>query len=215
MADSESSVPAHAPQTAIEPHEGALGLGRLGTYTMLGAACASMPFPLLPGSLATRVRGALVHDLCARHGLSVTPEARRILSRPGLAEGPDGLMGAAVRFVTRRVLSRLGPLMVLPPIRSGLLTFAIGHLLARYLARRQDRSVRIDVEEARRIREAIERSLSLAISTPARPDAEHGVPPEELRDQLTQITDGVIAGIASLPGNVVRRLEAAFDAQLP
>lgn len=182
---------------------------------MLGAMCATMPLPILPGSLAMRVRGALVHDVCARHGLSVTPEARRILSKPGLAEGPEGMMGAAVRFVTARVFSRLGPLTVLPPIRSGLLTFAIGHLLSRYLERRPERSVRIDVDEARRVRAAIERAIALTISTPARSEAEHGIAPEELRDQLTQLTDGLIAGLASLPGHVVRRLEAAFDAQLP
>ena len=191
-----------------------LGIGRLGTYTVLGAMCATMPLPILPGSLAMRVRGALVHDVCARHALSITPEARRILAKPGLAEGPEGFVGAVVRFATRRVFARLGPLTLIPPIRTGLLTFAIGHLLERYLATRQDRSVRIDVDEARKVRAAIERAINLLISTPARPEHEMPAPPEELRDQLTQVTDGLVAGIASLPGHVVRRLEAAFDAQI-
>jgi hypothetical protein len=207
----EPKVPARATSAAIETQRDAMGVGRLGTYSMLGAAIATMPLPILPGSLAMRVRGALVHDVCARHGLSVTPEARRILAKPGLAEGPEGLMGAAVRFLTTRIFMRLGPLTVLPPVRSGLLTFSIGHLLARYLDMRQERSVRIDVEEARRIRRAIERAISLVISTPPRPEHETAGPPEELRDQLTQITDGLLAGLASLPGHLVRRLEAAFD----
>jgi hypothetical protein len=38
-----------------------------------------------------------------------------------------------------------------------------------------------------------------------------GSAPEELRDQLTQATDGFVSALASLPGYVVRRLEAAFD----
>jgi hypothetical protein len=210
----DSTVPARTTSAAIESSRDTLGMGRLGTYSMLGAVCASMPLPVLPGSLATRVRGALVHDVCARYGLSITPEARRILARHGLAEGSEGLFGAAVRFATTRVLSRLGPLAVLPPIRSGLLTFAIGHLLGRYIATRESRTVRIDVDEARRVRLAIEHAITQAISTPARPEPGLGVPPEELRDQLTQLTDGVIAGIASLPGYLVRRLEAAFDASL-
>ena len=210
----DSSVPARASSAAIaQPHT--LGTGRLGTYTVLGAMCATMPLPVLPGSLAMRVRGALVHDICARNALSITPEARRILAKPGLAEGPEGVMGAVVRFATRRVFARLGPLMVIPPLRSGLLTFAIGPLLERYLESRQDRSVRIDVDEARKIRGAIERAISLTISTPARPEGESPPPPEELRDQLTQVTDGLVAGLASLPGHVIRRLEAAFDAQIP
>jgi hypothetical protein len=212
----DKNVPVRTPttSTALESRTDALGLGRLGTYSMLGAAIASMPLPILPGSLAMRMRGALVHDVCASHGLSITPEARRLLAKPGLAEGPEGLIGAAVRFATSRVFSRLGPLTVLPPIRSGLLTFAIGHLLARYLATRTSRSVRIDVDEARRVRLSIERAITLTISTPARSERDVGTAPEELRDQLTQLTDGVFAGLASLPGHLVRRLEAAFDDQM-
>jgi hypothetical protein len=209
-----SDVPARTTSVAIESPRDTLGIGRLGTYSMLGAVCASVPIPFLPSSLALRVRGALVQDVCGRHGLSLTPEARRILAKPGLAEGPEGFVGAAFRFATTRVLSRLGPLTVLPPIRSGLLTFAIGHLLSRYLATRQDRSVRIDVDEARRIRRAIEQAITLSISTPARAERDVGSAPEELRDQLTQLTDGVIAGLASLPGYLVRRLEAAFDTHI-
>jgi hypothetical protein len=208
-----SNVPTKADTSAIEPHRGSLGSGRLGTYSMLGAVCASVPLPVLPGSLAIRIRGALVHDVCSRYGLSITPEARRVLAKPGLAEGPEGLVGAALRFATSRVFARLGPLTLLPPLRSGVLTFAIGHLLARYLETRESRSVRIDVDEARRVRMAIERAIALAISTPARVERDIGSSPEELRDQLTQITDGVIAGLASLPGHLVRRLDAAFDAQ--
>jgi hypothetical protein len=190
-----------------------LGAGRLGTYSMLGAVVAAVPFPILPGSLALRVRGALVHDVCGHYGLSVTPEARSILAKPGLAEGPQGIAGAAWRFATGRVLSRLGPLTLLPPIRSGILTFAIGHLLARYLSTRETRTVRVDVEEARRVRRAIESALAHVISTPARSERP-GSAPEEMRDPVTQLTDGIISGLASLPGHLVRRLEAAFDADI-
>lgn len=197
--------------SAIEAHRDALGMGRLGTYSMLGAVVAAVPLPVIPGGLAMRVRGALVHDVCARHGLSVTPEARRVLVKPGLAEGPEGVMGAAFRFAVVRVFARLGPLGFIPPLRSGILTFAIGHLLARYLSTREDPSVRIDVEEARRVRRATERALALVISTPARVEHDMGSAPEELRDPLTQATDGIASALAGLPSYLVRRLEAAFD----
>lgn len=188
-----------------------LGAGRLTTYSMLGAAFAAIPIPIVPGSLAARVRGALVHDVCARHGLSITPEARRVLAKPGLAEGPEGFLGSAVRFATGRIFSRLGPLTILPPVRSALLTYSIGHLLSRYLESREDRSIRLDVEEARRVRRAIERAIMSVIVTPPRAPREVGTAPEELRDQFTQATDGLIGALASLPGHIVRRLEAAFD----
>jgi hypothetical protein len=208
---SESAVPTTFNSATLDVARDKVGIGRLGTYSALGAAAAAVPLPILPGSLGLRVRGALVHDVCARFGLSITPEARRLLSAPGLAEGPEGLLGAALRFATTRVLSRFGPLGVLPPIRSAILTYAIGHLLSRYLESRQDNTVRVDVDEARRVRRAIERSLLQIFSTQARTEQSIGAAPEELRDPLTQATDGVIAALASLPGNVVRRLEAAFD----
>ncbi|HEX4512275.1 MAG TPA: hypothetical protein VH054_02030 [Polyangiaceae bacterium] len=211
---SESVVPAPFTPSTLDVARDRVGIGRLGTYSALGAAAAAVPLPILPGSLGLRVRGALVHDVCARFGLSITPEARRVLAAPGLAEGPPGMIGAAIRFATTRVLTRLGPLGVIPPVRSALLTYAIGHLLARYLAARTDKSVRVDVDEARRVRRAIERSLAAAFSTSAREEQQIGAAPEELRDPLTQATDGVIAALASLPGNVVRRLEAAFDASI-
>ncbi len=178
---------------------------------MLGAAAAAVPIPFLPGSLAMRVRGALVHDICSRFGLSITPDARRILAGPGLAEGPAGFVGAAVRFATTRVLSRLGPLTMLPTFRSGLLTYAIGHLLVRYLETRDSHSVRIDEDEARKVRRAIERAIGQAFMTSPRAEIDSAGPPEELRDQFTQASDGVIAALAGLPGWIVRRLEAAFD----
>jgi len=177
---------------------------------VLGAAAAAVPIPFLPGSLATRVRGALVQDVCARFGLSITPDARRVLAGPGLAEGPEGLFGAALRFATTRVLARLGPLTLIPTVRSGLLTYAIGHLFARYLETRESRTVRIDEDEARKVRRAIEHAIARTITTSARAE-DTTASPEELRDQITQATDGVIAAIAGLPGWLVRRLDAAFD----
>lgn len=210
----DSTVPARVATSALDQPRDPLGIGRLGTYSALGAAAAAIPIPILPGSIATRVRGALVHDVCARHGLSITPEARRLLAKHGLAEGPDGVFGMALRFATTRIFSRLGPLTILPPIRSALLTYAIGHLLSRYLDARTERSVRVDVDEARRVRRAIERAIVKVFATSPPEEGEIRVAPEELRDPLTQATDGIIAAVASFPGNLVRRLDAAFDESL-
>ena len=212
---SESVTPAPASARALATASDRLGPGRLGTYSVMGAVVAALPLPFIPGTLATRVRGALVHDVCARFGLSLTPEARHVLSAPGLAEGPEGLLGAAVRFATAQIFARLGPLTVVPPLRSALLTFSIGHLLRRYLEQgRTGQSIRIDVEEARRVRRAIEAAISRAFMTAPRIDTDSGAAPEELRDQFTQLTDGAFSALASLPSWLVRRLEAAFDESL-
>ncbi len=192
-----------------------LGSGRLGTYTLMGAAVGAVPLPWLPGTIATRIRGALVQDVAVRFGVSLTPEARQVLIEQGITEGSGGFLGSALNFAATRVLARLGPLTLIAPIRSALLTFALGHLFARYLQTARDSSaVRIDQAEAKRIRHAINRSLALLFTTPPRAEHIDAAAPEELRDQITQATDGLLSFAASLPGWVVRRLEAAFDAAI-
>ncbi|MDF2698320.1 MAG: hypothetical protein K0S65_6703 [Labilithrix sp.] len=77
------------------------------------------------------------------------------------------------------------------------------------------RSIRIDVEEARRVRRAIDQALIYALTTEGKSARENPpFSPEDLRDQTTQIVDGVFISIASAPGWLVRRLEAAFDETL-
>jgi uncharacterized protein (DUF697 family) len=190
-----------------------LGGGRLGTYTMLGAVCGIVPLPWIPDATVRRVRGALVHDLTSRHGLSLTHEARTILVEPNGTEGPRGFIKQGVTFAVARVLGRIGPFGFIPPVRSALGTFVLGHLLQRYLeTARTGRSVRIDIEEARRVRRAIDQALIYALTTEARPSREDApFAPEDLREGNEQVIDGVLISIASMPGWLVRRLDAAFD----
>lgn len=190
-----------------------LGGGRLGTYTILGAACGVVPLPWIPDATVRRVRGALVHDLTSRHGLSLTPEARTILIEPNGTEGPRGFLKQGVTFAITKVLGRLGPFGFIPPVRSALGTFVLGHLLQRYLeTARTARSIRIDIEEARRVRRAMDQALIYALTTEARPSREdQPFAGEDLREGSEQVVDGVLISIASMPGWLVRRLDAAFD----
>lgn len=209
--DSDDREIASRHSEALRPRQ--LGTGRLGTYTALGAVTGVVPLPFIPDAIVRRVRGALVHDLASRHGLSITPEARAVLVDNAAGEGPRGFLSQGVTFAVTRVLGRIGPLALLPPVRTALGTFVLGHLFARYLdTARTSRSVRIDLEEARRLRRAIDQALVYALTTeagPAREDALHA--PEDLRDQGTAVLDGVLISVASLPGWLVRRLDAAFD----
>ena len=190
-----------------------LGGGRLGTYTILGAACGVVPLPWIPDATVRRVRGALVHDLTSRHGLSLTPEARTILIEPNGTEGPRGFLKQGVTFAVTKVLGRLGPFGLIPPVRSALGTFVLGHLLQRYLeTARTARSVRIDIEEARRVRRAMDQALIYALTTEARPSREdQPFAAEDLREGSESVVDGVLISLASMPGWLVRRLDAAFD----
>lgn len=189
------------------------GGGRLGTYTMMGAATGIVPLPWIPDAMVRRVRDALIHDLTARHHLSITPEARAVLSQPGGGEGPRSYINQGVKFAVTRVLGRFGPLAAIGPVRTALGTFVLGHLLERYLdTARVARSVRIDVDEARRVRRAIDQALIYALTTEGKGSRESPpMSPDDLRDQTTQLVDGVIITIANAPGWLVRRLDAAFD----
>ena len=190
-----------------------LGGGRLGTYTILGGVCGVVPLPWIPDATVRRVRGALVHDLTSRHGLSLTPEARVILVEPNGSEGPRGFVSQGARFAVGKVLGRFGPFALIAPVRSALGTFVLGHLLQRYLdTARTARSIRIDVEEARRVRRAIDQALIYSLTTEARTSREDDpYAPEDLRDGSDTVVDGVLISIASMPGWLVRRLDAAFD----
>lgn len=192
------------------------GGGRLGTYTVIGAGAGVVPLPWVPDAMVRLIRGALVHDLTARHGLSLTPDARSVLASPAGGDGARGYVNQGVKFAVTRLLGRFGPLAAIGPVRTALGTFVLGHLLERYLdAARVERSVRIDADEARRVRRAIDEAFVHAFTTEGRGARDNPpLAPEDLRNQTTQIIDGVFISIASVPGWLVRRLDAAFDEKL-
>jgi hypothetical protein len=73
-------------------------------------------------------------------------------------------------------------------------------------------TVRVHADEARRVRDMINRSLLRALSPSLAPRPEtHPSGVEDLRDEFTRWSDALLLTGASLPGYVVRRLEAAFD----
>ncbi len=207
-----SQTPVQRSADSLATQQDRVGAGRIGTYAVLGATIVALPIPFVGGTVAERVRGALVHDIAGRYGLAVTPDARKLLVESGSIEGPKGFVGTAVRFVTGRVLARLGPLSFLPPIQSAIYTFGLGHLLQRYLENfREVRATRIDIIEARKLRKAIDEAILGVIRTGPREEKLEYGQPEELRDQITQAVDGAITLVAGMPSWVVRRLEAAFD----
>lgn len=187
--------------------------GRIGVYTTLGALSGVIALPWVPDGLAKRVRGALAQDLCSRFGVTLTPEARTVLAEPEGAHAMRGALGQAVRFVALRWLKRISPIGFLPPVRTGVTTYALAHLLNRYLARhRIERATRMDVDEAKMFRSLVDKTLLEILRTDlVVPRDTRGGAPEDLRDGMTQVIDGVVIALASAPELVTRRLDAAFD----
>ena len=185
--------------------------GRLAVMTAYAVAAAAVPIPLLPDRMLTRVRGAVVHDVVSRHGLSLTSDARAMLADPD-SEQRTRLVKVA-ETVLRQLLRRLGPLGVINSVSRGMEVFALGLLLERYVTTvRPSGQVRMHLEEARKVRGIIDRAAVRAFSPTLRPgEATMADGLEDLRDELTRWIDAALLTSAALPSYLERRLEAAFD----
>lgn len=205
MASSEASSSAVAVSSSPAPS------GRLAVLTAYALAVNAIPIPFLPDRVLQRVRGAIVHDVVSRHGLSLTTDARNILADPG-SDQRTRLVRVA-EGVARQLLRRLRPLSALDAVSRGIEVYALGHLLDRYIREvRPTATVRLHLEEARKVREAIDKTVLRALSPSLRANetmVSEGL--EDLRDEFTRWVDAVLLTSAALPSYVERRLEAAFD----
>jgi hypothetical protein len=187
--------------------------GRLTVMALLGLVAGAVPMPFIPGAALRRVRGALAHDIAARHGLSLTDEGRKEISEASRAVRSGALL-TTVAFFARRTLRRFGVLGIVPPIAAWLEVYALGLLFDRYLERvRSSQTVRIHGAEAKLVRKAIDTALSRAMSPKLELKPRHGdvEPVEELRDFTTRLIDGILLAAAAVPDHLQRRLETAFD----
>jgi hypothetical protein len=185
--------------------------GRLAVLTAYAMAAAAIPVPLVPDRMLSRVRGAVVHDISSRHGLSLTSDARYVLASPD-SEQRTRLVRAAETII-RQILRRVGPLGMVSTASRGLELYALGVLLERYIVRvRATSAVRMHADEARKVRDAIDRAILRAFSPSLKPTtATLGEGAEDLRDEFTRWIDALLLTSAALPSYVERRLEAAFD----
>jgi hypothetical protein len=163
------------------------------------------------------VRGALVHDVVTRHGLSLSMEARDALADP---RGPDDAstpVSRALNFAGKRLafraLTRIGPLRALWPLGQALQVYALGALLDRYMARHrrtETEGPRIERAEALRVRRAIDDAMAHVLDAgPTGGAAQAEV--DDPRDRVTALVDGLLGTAAGLPGHLMGRLETAFD----
>ncbi len=209
MASRSSDRPANNPTSA------AADGSRLAVLGALGALADAVPLPFLPSRLVGQVRGAVAQDVATAHGLTLVTDARALLASPSADEETRALK-KALDFLLRRLLRRVGLGPVGPVVR-GVEVYALGLLFDRYLGQVRDRdhAARIGVDEARRVRGLIDRSLSRATSPSFQPEgAESPSEAEDFRDSLTRRIDTVLVASASLPAYLRRRLEAAFDEEV-
>ncbi|WP_437633929.1 hypothetical protein [Sorangium sp. So ce854] len=204
--ESAENKPSAAQVTPGGPPPG----GRLAMLTAFAVGASWIPVPVLPDRMLVRIRGAIAQDTVARHGLSLTTDARTLLAQPAADQTP---IRKAAQLVTKEFLRRLNPAQALASAARGLEVYALGHLLNRYITRvRRTSAVRIHADEARWIRDAIDRAVRRSLSPSLRPDVT--VLPsgaEDLRDEFTRWIDAFLLAGAAAPEYIERRLDAAFD----
>lgn len=206
MSSDDSAAPTIATTPASAPPT-----GRLAVMTAYAVAATAIPIPFLPDRVIAMVRGALVHDVASRHGLSLTTDARAVLADVN-SEARTRVTRAA-EGIFRQVLRRVRPVGILSGASRGVELYALGHLLERYVTSiRTTGAVRLHLEEARLVRSAIDRAIVRALSPSLRPHLSM-LPEghEDLRDEFTRWTDAIVLTTATLPSYIERRLEAAFD----
>ena len=189
--------------------------GRLGLLTILSAASGAVPLPFVPAQMLSNVRGAIVYDVARQHGLSLSKDARRALSVADSTNPRRARLISIATWAASRLLRRVGPLWALSPAAAAIETFTLGHLLDRYLEEaRTDHGIRIEADEAKRIRRIIERSLVQTLAPDivvTRENRADNPPGEDQRDDLTRLLDWALLSAASSPAYLLRRLDAAFD----
>lgn len=198
------------------------GAGRIAVYGAAGALVGAVPFPIVPRKILRAIRGAMAHDVCARHGVALTAEARDIFAEPIAATrtmlaARDAVAFAASR-VAKRVLARFALIAsIYSPMKKGWDTLAFGHLLDRYLtvhrhAGSSRRSLRIEAEEAEAIRSLLDRAAFRAIHPSLKGEGEAPLEaPEDHRSTIDRAVDVAIIGVAGLPEFIAHRLDKALD----
>ncbi len=190
---------------------------------MLAVASAfsgSVPIPVLPVRVVRALRGALAHDVLARHGIALAADARDVLADPGwIPTRGGGLVRDALQYLASRMFVRFAPLgTIAVPARTAYEVLAFGRLLERYVTLYRTRvgahgrAMRVDRAEAAQVRATIESAAMKAITVSLQGQIEPvREAPEDHRGLVDRLLDGAILGVTRLPDVVGARLDAAFD----
>lgn len=187
--------------------------GRLAMLTGMSVAAGLIPLPFVPDRVLRQIRGAAIFDAAARHGVSLSSDARDVLADPSSDDRMRAMLRKGAEMAVRRILRRLGPLAPLTTAARAFEVFALGHLVDRYFRTvRKGASLRVQDHEARLLRKAIDDATMRAFhpSTEPRPLLTAGAV-EDLRDEFTRWLDTLLLTGATLPSYLERRLDAAFD----
>jgi hypothetical protein len=178
--------------------------------------------PLLDAVLSELARGAAMRRVARRHGVVLTPDARAILAGQGAVHATSTERG---RLLKSALSSFLAPFRIAARVEDAVGTLLAAILLDYFLRRPyRTRGAVLAEEEARRVREAIERAVGaagfdalktvpLGLFRILRRGFEALVTPDqsESRSPIERFVDAVLDGLADAPNELVDGLIHSFD----
>lgn len=193
-------------------------------YAAVAGAASVVPIPVLDATLAKLARGSAMRRVAARHGVRLTPEARVVLARPGLA---SQLATTPARLLRTAVTRALAPIRVASRIEDALATFLSALMLDHYLST-SDRRVGSPVgeREATIVRAAMEhawadsglealRTIPVGIVQLVVHAAKATVQLDtEGRGPVERFVDALLDGAANAPDDLLQQMRDHFDAAI-
>jgi hypothetical protein len=183
-----------------------------------------VPVPVLDVVLAKLARGSAMRRVAARRGVRLTPEARAILARPGIA---SSLGSTPARLLRAAITRALAPVRVAARIEDATATLLSAILLDHYLATaNRRRGAPLGEREATLVRAAMESAwaasglealrtaplgalevIGAALRASVQPDA-------EARGPIERFVDALLDGLADAPEDLIQRMRDHFDAAI-
>jgi hypothetical protein len=193
-------------------------------YAAAAGAASVVPLPFVDAMFAKLARGSAMRRVAARRGVRLTPEARALLSRPGLSAP----LGTTPARLLRTALTRaLAPVRIASRLEDAAGTFLAALMLDHYLATSDRRpGAPLGDREAAAVRAAMEqawadsglealRTIPLGIVDLVVRAGKAAVQLDaEGRGPVERFVDAVLDGAADAPDDLFQRMRDHFDAAI-
>ena len=193
-------------------------------YAAVAGVAATVPIPFVDSMISKLARGSAMRRVASRRGVRLTPDARVVLARPGLA-APLGT--APARLLRTAITRALAPVRIASRLEDATATFLSALMLDHYLAtadrrpgaplgEREANAVRAAMEQAwadsglealRSVPVGVAEVVGRAFKAAVQLDAEG-------RGPVERFVDALLEGAADAPEDLVQRMRDHFDAAL-
>lgn len=198
--------------------------GGVVVYAAAAGAASVVPVPFVDALLARLARGSAMRRVAARRGVRLTPDARAVLARPGLAS-PLGT--APARLLRTAITRALAPIRIASRLEDATATFLAALMLDHYLATSDRRAgAPIGEREASVVRAAMEqawadsglealRTVPVGVIDLVMRAAKAAVQLDtEGRGPVERFVDALLDGAADAPDDLMQRMRDHFDAAI-